>query len=260
MSIETRARAAADSLSRATERDLEVRHMLDELHHRRGRRTVLYAVAAAAAVALVLGFGALRWSVWHPGASAPAATRPTRTASGTDFPLAVPFTAVPPDGWSHSIESNVMVTIDSPTGPYVEVVMDPTPIPTVASPVPQTLTAASIAVWLAARPELEPTTAVRTTVSGLLAWQVDLKLRPGVSGTQTCDGQNENCLALFHVPGLNGPLGVGTGGEGRAIVVQLPDGRIIGIAEGITGASPLSTILAATQPVVDSISFTSIHP
>ncbi len=260
MSIETRARAAADSLNRATDRDLEVRHMLDELHHRRGRRTVRFTVAAAAAVALVLGFGALRWSVWHPGATAPAATQPSPKASGTSFPLAVPFTAVRPDGWSHYIESNVMVTIDAPAGPYVEVVMNPAPIPTSASPVPQTLTAASIAVWLAARPELEPTTAVRTTVAGLPAWQVDLKLRPGVSGTATCDGQNENCLALFHVPGLNGPLGVVTGSVGRAIVVQLPDGRIIGIAEGGSGTNSLPTILAATQPVVDSLSFTSIHP
>jgi hypothetical protein len=52
------------------------------------------------------------------------------------------------------------------------------------------------------------------------------------------------------------PLGLGVDGSGRAIVVQLPNGHLIGIAEGVTNSTvPLSVFLTAVQPVVDSLSF-----
>jgi hypothetical protein len=168
----------------------------------------------------------------------------------------VPFTAVVPTGWSTELVGNALAAIESPAGPYVEVVVDPVPVPTATSPAPKTLTAQSFATWIAARPELEPTKVVATTVAGMRAWQVDLKLRAGAALTASCEGGGD-CLPLVQVAGVSGPLGLGVGGTGRAIVVQLPNGHLIGIAEGTTNSTdPLSAILTAGQPVIHSISFT----
>jgi hypothetical protein len=266
MSIDLRARTATDALARATERDVDVPLMLDQLHqrhqHRGGLRhdgrVRLRSIALVAAAAVVLVLALLRGS-WHPTAAVPAAPHLLPSAARSAFQFAAPFTAVRPPGWSDSLEPKVEVAIESPTGPYVKVVMSPSPLGTPTSPAPARLTAASVAAWLAARPELEPTTAVRTVVSGLPAWRVDLALRPGAATRDSCDGSGDGCLALFRVPGVTEPLGVAAESVGRAFFVQLPDGRIVGITTFGTWQDCLPTIEFATQPVIQSINFTAVH-
>lgn len=254
MTVDSRARSAAAALNQTTLSDLEVRVMLDELHTRLGDRRkprrAKYVVAFATVVALVMGIGVLRLTVWQPRSSNHTAGR-----VASSFALTVPFTAVVPTGWSTEFVGNALAAIESPAGPYVEVVVDPVPVPTASSPAPKTLTAQSFAAWIAARPELEPTKVVATTVSGLRAWQVDLKLRAGAALTASCEG-GADCVPLVRVAGVPGPLGLAVDGSGRAIVVQLPNGHLIGIAEGVTNSTvPLSVILSAVQPVIHSISF-----
>jgi hypothetical protein len=248
MTVDSRARSAADALNQATLHDLEVRVMLNRLHDRKKPRRAKYVVAFAAVVALVMGIGVLRLTVWQPHSSNHTAGR-----VATPFALTVPFTAVVPTGWSTELVGNALAAIESPAGPYVEVVVDPVPAATAASPAPKTLTAQSFAAWFAARPEVEPTKVVATTVAGLPAWQVDLKLRPGAALTASCEGGGD-CVPLVRVAGVSAPLGLGVDASGRAIVVQLPNGHLIGIAEGVTNSTvPLSAFLSAVQPVVQSI-------
>lgn len=256
MSLDLRGRAAADAVHRATRQDVDVHARLDQLHQHHRRRIGGY-VAVAAAVVLALCLGALTWSTWHPHASAPSVTQPSPTIVREDFALTVPFTAVRPDGWTQVVEKGVIAVLNSPKGPYLEVVINPSPVATGGSPAPPTLTAESLSRWIAARRELEPTTAVRTTLAGLPAWRVDVKLRPGFPATATCDGTTDTCLPLVRAAGIADPLGVVPGSAGRVFVVQLPDGRIVGVAAGGSTRNALPEILAAVQPILNSLSFST---
>ncbi len=252
MTVELRARSAADALRDATRQDVDVRAGLAQMRRRNTRRIGVY-VAVATAAAVILGLAVLTWTTWHPRASAPITNQPTVVR--TSFPLAVPFVAVRPDGWTQIVKRDVLVVLNSPNGPFLAVFIDATPLPTAGSPAPTTLTARSFAGWIAARQELVPTTVVQTKLAGLPAWQVDVKLRAGVPATATCDGVTDKCLPLFRVAGITDPLGVVPGSAGRVYVVQLSNGRVLFVAAGGSTRNRLPEVLAAVQPIIDSLSF-----
>ena len=250
MTVELRARSAADAVRDAARQDVDVRAGLALVRRRNTRRIGVY-VAVATAVAVILGLGVFSWTTWHPRASAPITNQPTVVR--TTFPLKVPVFAVRPDGWTQIVKRDVFAVLNSPGGPFLAVIIDPTPLAIAGSPAPATLTAQSLAGWIAGRPELEPTTVVRTTVAGFPAWQVDTKLRTGVPARATCDGLTDQCLPLLRVAGIDDPLGLVPGSAGRVLVLQLPNGRIVAVAAGGSARNGLPEVLSAVQPVIDSL-------
>ena len=251
MNLDDRARTASDALLAVTRDDVRVPDALDRLHH--GRTSpVRTGLAALAVVALVVaGLGGVRWSAEHLRGSAPAAVAPSPS---TRVDLAVPFSVVLPAGWSRQVYGSAQAVLHGPNGFYLEVVVDPSPA-TPASATTQKLTAESFARWIAARTDLWAATAVMTTVAGQQAWQVDLLFGPDARPSATCDGPGVDCLPLIRIPGVTLPLGLADGTAGRATIVQLGNGRLIAMTESGDSQHHLEEVVAAVQPVLDSITF-----
>jgi hypothetical protein len=262
MSVQARGRSAANSLLNATHTELEIQVMLEHLHEARTPRVSSRAVALTVLVAIGFIIATFGWAAVRPHASAPASP-PTSSATDatvhTSFALAVPFTADVPKSWTQAGHPGISTIIASPGGPYVGVGIDPTPIAghttkgAPADPVPAKLTAQSLADWVAKRPYLQPTNVVATTLSGLPAWRVDVRLKDTASATATCDYNTDSCVPMIALPTLKLPLGPSHGAVGRIFFVQMPNGRIVGVNVSGAGADNLDGLLAATQPVIDSI-------
>ena len=261
MTVDARGRSAADSLLHATHTDLEARVMLGHLHETRTTWVRSRTVALTVLVALVFIIATFGWVAVRPHASAPPISQVPHHAQNRAFALAVPFTADLPDGWWEGGHPGVTATLNSPTTPFVEVVIDPHPIRVVgaaggaADPTPVSLSAQSLAGWMANLPYLEPTSVVPTTLSGLPAWQVDIRLRVAATATQQCDNGSEGCMPMIRVPSVALPLGPSHGGVARVIFVAMPDGRIVGVVASGAAADNLTGLLADTQPILDSIKF-----
>jgi len=261
MTVDARGRSAATALRSVAETDIDVRVKLDQLHGSRthSMRVAVRVAVVAGAVAVTIAAAGLGWTTLNPHASAPPATQVPAGATRQSFDLRVPFTADVPNTWSVSQESKANVNLSSPAGPYVGVGVDPVPAVSAAAsdgavaPGPATLTAQSLAHWVATRTFLQSTTVVSTTVSGLPGWQVDIRLRDDALATQTCNDSPGTCVPLIRLPSIPLPLGVTHGAVARVIFVELPTGRIVGVVASGANASNLTGLLAVTQPVLDSI-------
>jgi len=225
------------------------------------RRVPLVVGAAAVAVlatACSSSGGTPSGSPTSPPAATPSSSV-TNAPVHTAFALAVPFTAEVPTTWTQTRHPGVSVIVSSPEGPYVGVGIDPTPIagPAIkggaADPIPTKLTAQSLADWVAKLPYLEPSTVIATTFSGLPAWRVDVRLKDSASATATCDYDTHPCIPMIALPTVTLPLGPSHGAVGRVFFVQMPNGRIVGVQASGAAADNLDGLLAATQPVLDSI-------
>jgi hypothetical protein len=254
MTLDERARRATDELLVATRGDVNVRVALDRLQH--GRHSLARATLAGLAVLVLLAaaFGVVQWSTEHMRSSSPAVVAPTAT---THVALAVPFSVVLPPGWSKQVHGNAQAVLYGRDGSYLEVVMDPSPAAP-GSAAPKLLTAESLARWIAARPDLVEKSPVTTTVAGQPAWQIDLVFSPVAAPSATCDGPTLDCLPLIRVPGVPLPLGLADSTAGRITIIQLASGRLMAVSAGGDSQHHLEEVVAAVQPVMDSLTFD--HP
>ncbi len=262
--------------------------MLDQLQHD-SRRTKTIEVAALVGVAALLA--GLAFVYFRPGdeattipggqlgASAIAVNLDdcgsvpdpcSSVAAGSYLlPLEVPFTVTLPSGMDikgqveRTDRGRVGLDVDvvSSTGPGLSVVMDPEGSKPVEGRKPDPAagsTAQSIATWLADRPYLETTSVVTTTVSGLPAWQVDVRLRDSATATATCQPSIADCIPMVLLPfGVNA-TGIGHAQVGRMIFVQASADRVVWVYAwdgGGDSADDLDAVLAVMQPVIDSIDF-----
>ncbi|HYO18190.1 MAG TPA: hypothetical protein VES02_05935 [Dermatophilaceae bacterium] len=278
MTVDSAGRSAAAALHRATDKDLEVHTMLDQLQHdsRRNKGIELAALVGAAALLVAVGWMFLRpadeataipgGAVFGASATAVDLGKCCTDVAAGDYllPLEVPFTVSIPAGWSlggqeESTErGRVWLDVDlrSPADTGVFVVMDPQgSLPTegrVPDPSAGT-TADSMATWLAQRPYLKTTDVVSTTVSDLPAWQVDVQLRDNVKPTMTCQPNILDCMPMVLLPFGENATGITNGQRGRMIFVEIPGDRVIWVYA--TGAGDLNTILDQAQPIIDSLDF-----
>ena len=289
MTLDSAGRSAAAALHQAIRQDLEVHAMLDQLQHDSRRTKSIEVAALIGAAALLVALG---WVYLGPGDEAttiPGGTVFGASATAVDLaacggvqdpcaavaagsyllPLEVPFTATLPAGVDikGQIESTdrgrVALDVDvvSSTGAGLSVVMDPegskpvegrNPDPTAGT------TAESMATWLASQAYLDPTAAVTTTVSGLPAWQVDVRLRDDAPATSTCQPSIGECIPMVLLPFGTNATGIAHGQVGRMIFVQAAADRVIWVYSwdgGGDSANDLNAVLALTQPIIDSIEF-----
>ena len=252
MNLDDRARAATTGLVTATRDSVSVPDALDRLH---GRRMSLPRASVAAVTVLALvasAVGVLRWTAVQLPASNPAVVAPSPT---THVALGAPFSVVLPAGWTHRLSGDAQAVLEDRGTTYVTVVMDPSPA---AGSTGESRSAEALARWIAARPELVSRPPVRTTVGGEQAWQVDLVFGPDARPNAVCDGPIHDCLPLIRVPGLAMPVGLANSTAGRAIVIQLGDGRLIAMVAGGDSVQHVEEVVALVNPVIDTISFD--HP
>jgi hypothetical protein len=263
MSLDARARQASTALLTNVSKDLEVHAMLRELHtseraltSRRHRAVAGLLVAAVVLGVLAVGATLLRrdTSSTPPAAPAVSATPTPTPTSVTDrqtFALAASLSAAVPPDWDKRVYDGG-VDFQSPEGPGISLVMDPTPF---GVDKPARLTAESFARWIASRPYLTPTQAVPVTVSGHPAWQVDVRLLDSAKATSTCQPSIPDCVQMVKMPFTDRPTGIGHAQVGRMIFVQYP-GRIVWLYQWDAGeatADDLPGVLAVLKPVYDSI-------
>jgi len=261
MSLDARARQASNALVTAVSEDMEVHVMLRELQNDERpatssrRRTVTGVVAAAAVVgALAVGVVVLKPSTSSappvaPATSASPTPLPQNILRTTELPAAV--AAVVPRDWDVR-EYVGGVDFQSPDGPGVSLVMDPTPF---GAGKPTTLTAESFARWVASRPYLTPTTAVPVTVSGYPSWQVDVRLKDSATATEVCQPVILDCIQMIKMPFTDRPTGIANAQVGRMIFVQYP-GRILWFYQWDGGgdtADDLPGVVGVLKPVVDTL-------
>jgi len=207
VTLDELAQVAARDLASATGRGLDPEAMLARLHRARRRRTAVASVAAAAVLAAAAaGVGAV---VGPDGAAPsprpPAVSLPDRTTEPTDDPCDQPLVScssggatvrvalrdpvvlsAPPDFELYptvfSVDALDMYRNDVTLGTGVSVVEHVIPVRNGSDWVRDPAagdTARTVATWLAHRPFLQPTSAVRVLVGTRTGWRVRTVLRPG---------------------------------------------------------------------------------
>jgi hypothetical protein len=237
--------------------------MLRELHtaegpdtSRRQRAGAGLLVAAVIVGIIVIGVMALRPGTTAappvaPGQPTVSAT-PTPTLDRQNYAFPAALSAAVPASWDKRVYSGG-VDFQSPKGPGITLIMDPTPF---GAGKPKDLTAESFAQWLASRPYLESTQVVATRVSGYPAWQVDVRLLDSATATSVCQPSIPDCIQMVKMPFAETPTGISHGQVGRMLFVQYPAGRIVWVYEWDAGeatADNLPGVLGVLQPVFESI-------
>jgi hypothetical protein len=213
MSIDARARAAAGELRAATAEGVRMATMTEIDKESTSRRRTRSIAAVTTAVVVVAGLGAVALtrsgSTPRPGGTDPVASvsgSPTPQAAGAmpicsfdgitclggrtvRADLVAPVTVTLPssitgdDAQTTGTEFEVYVDSHSNSGVSGVTVLEgavPTQADDPSKPDPTaSTTAKAAATWLAARPFVQPTTPVRTTLDGVPAYRVHVVLKPG---------------------------------------------------------------------------------
>jgi hypothetical protein len=237
--------------------------MLRELHtaerpdtSRRQRAGAGLLVAAVVIGIIAIGLMALRPATQSAPPVAPVpptvSATPAPTVDTQKYSFPATLSAAVPASWDKRVYSGG-VDFQSPSGPGITLIMDPTPF---GAGKPKDLTAESFAQWLASRPYLESTQVVATRVSGYPAWQVDVRLLDSAAATSVCQPDIPDCVLMVKMPFTETPTGIAHAQVGRMIFVQYPAGRIVWVYEWDAGeatADNLPGVLAVLKPVFDSI-------
>ena len=202
MTLDELAEVATRDLAVAAGRGLNPDAMLARLHRARRRRTAVVSLAAAAVLAVVV---AGVWAAVGRDGATPS-PRPPAGSGQQDDPCSTPRVTCLPGG-------RVRVALDDPVvlirvanfesmptvfsrrdlETYRTDTTDGTGVSVIERAVPMRddeswtrdaaagVTARSIATWVAHRPFLRPTSAVRVQVSGRTAWRVRTVLRDGAA-------------------------------------------------------------------------------
>ena len=240
--IDQLARESGATLRDEVARSVEVETSLSALHtrRRRQRRTRLsVAVAAAAAVVGVAGVLTTR-------DSGGTELVPTEDVTCTDAPAVVrclsdgrihvdrphPFTLTLPAGFT----SAAMAVSQGGTELYREgedhvgVMLFDDAVPARTD---RHLTAHQLARWVARRPFLRSDGLQRTTVDGLLGWQVQVHAKGAPpTWTASCNGNQTECWPVLEFPRDGAPpweSGPWQDMASRYTFLDLPDGRTFGI-------------------------------
>jgi hypothetical protein len=260
--------------------------MQDELHSADGHRWPSTLVMAITVVLLV---SALTWresrghhnpsspsraaaATTHDRATAPPTVLMNRLISPCDevqdclgkdtyrlhLHVAVTFTL--PLGWSSTSYDAASADFFSDSKGYGVSVLEDVVAATPSShlrpgPTSGGIDAHSVARWLASRPFLVASPVTRTMLSGLPAWQVDVRLKPGPSSAARCTrGGSLPCIPLLLMePSRPRAAGIWGSERIRWILLDLAGG-------GITAVSTWDftdrlDMLSPAQPLIASIQF-----
>ncbi len=283
MNLDQLGRQAGAELRRVSPGEATDGWGLDELRHRdlRKRRTTSVLAVAVAVVVVALTWRAVA-SVGPPGLI-PAGPRPAAIPTPTslvspdpvacdrvqqclggdsfrlNLPVPVSYT-LPPTEWT--LTSYTATTADFYSGNFgygLSVMENPTPAMNSrnAQADPGVRTSAEpLARWLASRPYLVSSPVTATTLSGLRAWQVDVRMKPGQPTVAHCGyDASDACvpLMLMDITGLR-TVGIWGDGQIRWTFVDLPGGGTTALWTWDFDNDPLG--FARAQPLIDSMRFT----
>jgi hypothetical protein len=260
---------------------------LDELLSRDTRRRRSTVVMAVAVAVLVVALGWRAVAGLGPSGITPLGPTPTPTPTTSSAPGSRVMTPNPvacdlvlrctgPDAYQLRLKVPVSYTLPPPAwalGTYTATTADFEPNeygygvsvmenakPALSSSRPQVdpsggTTAQTMARWLAARPFLLSSPVTQTTLSGLPAWQVDVRLKPGQRTIAHCGYYAQDACLPLMLMDISGSHTVGIWGDGRIrwTFVDLPTGGTTAVWTWNFDNNPHG--FAPGQPLIDSIRF-----
>ena len=278
MTLDELAQVATRDLAAATGRGLNPDAMLARLHRARRRRTGVVSVAAAAVLAVaVAGVGA---AVGRDGAAPsprpPAVSVPAPSSeSPSDDPCTAPLVTCLGGGAVRVALVDPVVLVappnfedvptvfsrrdlqtgrtDTPDHTGVTVLERVVPVRNDANWTPDLAAGAtprSVATWLAHRPFLRSTTAVRVRVSGRPAWRVRTVLRDGAA----LNGSTDNQFVAPIFISRNSRAEVSPSLPGEFTMVGSPSGHGVNVIWSWTTTGRTS-VLPGNRAMVAGISF-----